>query len=130
MECGTPGGNNHRSPAPTSETKLFPCASTAVIRAFPYNMIAHSDETCQCSSRTPPAVRRISTPAIVFEMGNSRAVTCRVHPPLSILFLANPKGYLNGGTVPESVSVAHTALGFSASNGGFCGPRFCSLGKR
>ena len=41
---------------------------------------------------------------------------------LSILFLANPNGYLNGGTVPESVSVAHTALGFCASSGGFCGP--------
>ena len=57
----------------------------------------------------------------VFEIGNSRAVTCRVHPPLSILFRASANGYLNGGTVPESVSVAHTALGFCASSG-FCGP--------
>ena len=82
-------------------------------------MYAHSALACQCSSRTPPAVSRISTPAIVFETGSSRSVTCRVHPPLSILFRAIENGYLNGLTVPESVSTAHTALGFCPSNAEF-----------
>src|ERR1700733_10074572 len=122
MECGTPGGKSHRSPSPTSLTKLLPSLSTAVIRALPYNMMDHSAVTCQCNSRTPPAVKRISTPAIVVEIGSSRAVTCRVHPPLSILLRAREKEYLNGLTVPLSVSGDQTEFGFSASSGAFFGP--------
>src|SRR5438876_7651470 len=92
-------------------------------------MIAHSAETCQCNSRTPPAVSLISTPAMVLEIGNSRAVTCLVHPPLSIRLRARENEYLKGGTVPLSVSVPHTALGFSASKAAFLGPGSSSLGK-
>ncbi len=129
MECGTPGGKSQRSPSPTSLTKLLPSWSTAVMRAFPYSIIAHSAVICQWSSRTPPAVNRISTPAIVFEIGNSLAVTCRVQPPLSIRFLARENEYLNGGTVPLSVSGAQTESGFSASSAAFFGPGSFSLGR-
>jgi hypothetical protein len=37
----------------------------AHMRALPYSMNAHSAALCQCSPRTPPAFRRMSTPAIV-----------------------------------------------------------------
>src|SRR5579859_6539297 len=37
-------------------------------------MKAHSAAVCQCNSRTPPAVRRMSTPASDFETANSRTV--------------------------------------------------------
>ena len=33
IECGMPGGKYHRSPTPTSSTKLRPCGSIAVMRA-------------------------------------------------------------------------------------------------
>src|SRR5579862_10018754 len=91
-------------------------------------MIAHSAVTCQCSSRTPPAVSRISTPAIVVEIGNSRAVTCRVHPPLETRLRARENEYLNGFTVPLSVDGDHSELGFSAARGRFCGPGSVSFG--
>src|ERR1700730_7392151 len=35
IECGIPGGKYHRSPTPTSSTKLRPCESIAVMRAVP-----------------------------------------------------------------------------------------------
>src|SRR5207248_9185831 len=47
----------------------------------PVNMMAHSPAVCQCSSRTPPAVSLMFTPASVLETGNSRTVTSRDHPP-------------------------------------------------
>ena len=81
MECGTPVGKYHRSLGPTSEAKPFPSLSTAVIRAVPVSISAHSPASCQCSSRMPPAVSRIFTPAISFEIGKSSTVTCRDHPP-------------------------------------------------
>ena len=69
------------------------------------------------------ATSRISTPAMVFETGSSRAVTCRVHPPLSRLRLrAIENGYLprTAVSVPLSrCSTPHTALGFSASSAAF-----------
>src|SRR5580658_1976369 len=128
MECGTPGGKSHKSPSPTSLTKLLPSWSTAVMRALPFSMIAHSASTCQWSSRTPPAVSRISTPAMVVEIGNSRTVTCRVQPPLSIRLCAREKEYLNGLTVPLSVEGDHSESGFSAARGRFCAPGLVSFG--
>src|SRR5579862_6713608 len=91
-------------------------------------MMAHSAETCQCNSRTPPAVRRISTPAMVLEIGSSRAVTCRVHPPLSIRLRDSANEYLKGGTVPLSVSGGQTESGFSASSAVLLAPGWVSLG--
>jgi hypothetical protein len=81
MEWGTPGGKSHKSHSPRSLTKLLSSWSTAVRRAFPFSIMAYSASTCQWSSRTSPAVSLISTPAMVVEIGTSRAVTCRVQPP-------------------------------------------------
>src|SRR3984885_2412940 len=128
MECGTPPGNNHRSPACTSSTNARPCWSTAVIRAEPYSISAHSDATCQCSSRMPPEISRISTPAIVLEIGRSRTVTCRVQPPPSIRLCESENEYLNGGCPPESVSGGHTESWFWPSRTVlFFGPGWLSL---
>src|SRR5580658_4140552 len=98
------------------------------MRALPFSMMAHSASTCQWSSRTPPAVSRISTPAMVVEIGNSRAVTWRVQPPLSTRLRAREKEYLNGFTVPLSVDGDHSESGFSAARGRFCGPGSDSFG--
>src|SRR5712664_3859826 len=102
MECGIPLGKYHKSFFVTSATKLFPSASIAVIRAFPYSMMAHSPAVCQCSSRTPPAVSLMFTPAMDFEIGSSRTVTSRDHPPSKSRLLAKENGYLNVGTPPAS----------------------------
>ena len=98
------------------------------MRAFPYSMMAHSASTCQCSSRTPPAVNRISTPAMSFDIGRSRTVTWRVHPPLSIRFLDSANEYLNGFTLPLSVEGGQTESGFSWASGRFLGPGSVSFG--
>ena len=52
-----------------------------VMRALPYSMYAHSASLCQCISRMAPALRRMSTPAMLVEMGSSRTVISRVQPP-------------------------------------------------
>ena len=78
-------------------------------------MNAHSAETCQCSSRTPPCVSRISTPAIAFDTGKSRTVTCLVQPPESISLCARSNEYLNAITLPLSVSGGHTESGFCSA---------------
>src|ERR1700733_14733539 len=98
------------------------------MRALPLSMMDHSASTCQGGSATPPAVSRISTPAMVVETGNSRAVTCRVHPPLSIRLCARAKEYLNGFTVPLSVDGAHSESGFCAARGRFFGLGSVSFG--
>src|SRR6266404_9783610 len=129
IECGTPLGKSQRSPSRTSLTKLLPFWSTAVIRALPYSMMAHSASTCQCNSRTPPAVSRISTPAISFEIGSSRTVTCRVQPPLSTRLRDRANEYLNGATPPASVGGDHTESGFCASSSEFLLPGSDSFGR-
>src|SRR6266436_8580401 len=111
-----PLGKYHKSFFVTSATKLLPSASIAVIRAVPYNMIAHSPAVCQCSSRTPPAVSLIFTPAMDFETGSSRTVTSRDQPPSYTRLFARENGYLNDGTrVLESVPGGHAESGFWAS---------------
>src|SRR5580658_3222542 len=91
-------------------------------------MMAHSASTCQWSSRTPPAVSRISTPAIVVETGKSRTVTWRVHPPFSRRLREREKEYLNGLTLPLSVGGHHSESGFSAARGRFTWPGLISFG--
>src|SRR5271168_4267311 len=98
------------------------------MRALPYSMMAHSASTCQCSSRTPPAVSRISTPAMVVEIGKSRTVTWRVQPPLSRRLREREKEYLNGFTLPLSVGGHHSESGFSAASGPFTWPGLISFG--
>src|SRR6202044_3800553 len=91
-------------------------------------MNAHSAPTCQCSSRIPPLIKRICTPAIFFEIGRSRTVTCRVQPPPSIRLCASENGYLNGGCPPESVFGGHTESSFWPSRTVlFFGPGWLSL---
>src|SRR6202522_1545810 len=127
MECGTPPGNSQRSPSCTSSTNARPFWSTAVIPALPAVINAHSEPTCQCSSRTPPEMRRISTPAIFFDSGKSRTVTWRVQPPDSMRLCDKANEYLNGGCPPASVSGGYTESGSCASSPGFFGPNSCSL---
>src|SRR5438067_3510118 len=45
-------------------------------------MMAHSLAVCQCSSRNPPAVSLMFTPARVLDTGSSRTVTSRDHSPV------------------------------------------------
>src|ERR1700730_3046633 len=65
----------------------------------------------------PPVINRICPPAIFFEIGRSRTVTCRVQPPPSCRLCESENEYLNGGCPPASVSGAHTELRFSLSKG-------------
>src|SRR5215469_5056581 len=127
MEWGMPVGKYQRSPSLTSATKLFPFRSRAVIRALPYSMNAHSAAACQCNSRMPPAVSRMSTPAIDFETGSSRTVTSRDQPASYMRLWAREKGYLKTGTDPASVAGGAPALGFSDSIAGLVGPASCLL---
>src|SRR5215472_16107199 len=97
------------------------------MRADPYVMYAHSAPTCQCSSRMPPVISRISTPATFLEMGRSRTVTWRVHPPSSIRLCAKLNGYLNGGCPPASVTGGNAESEFEASSDRLPGPGCDSL---
>src|SRR6266536_2137298 len=95
----------------------------AVSRAEPYSMNAHSSAVCQCNSRTPPAVNRMLTPAMVLETGNSRTVTSRDHPPRYVRLLANENGYLKFCTrLLESVSGGHIESAFCPSSAPLLGP--------
>src|ERR1700722_5080332 len=122
MEWGMPGGKNHRSFSLTSVTKLLPSRSMQVMRAFPYSMKAHSEAVCQCSSRQPPAGRRMSTPARVLDTASSRCVTSRDPPPSCKPLCAMEKGYLNVCTPPASVETGLLELGLAASMAGLVGP--------
>ncbi len=85
-------------------------------------MIAHSAAVCQCSSRIPPAVRRMFTPAIAFDTGSSRTVTSRDHPPSKVRRFESENGYLKVGTPPESVSGGTLTSGFALSRDLSVGP--------
>src|SRR5882672_8870385 len=86
-------------------------------------MIAHSSAVCQCSSRTPPAVSLMFTPARVLETASSRTVTSRDHPPSYVRLFANENGYLNVCTrLLESVAGGHWESAFAASSAAFFGP--------
>lgn len=119
-----------RSPSTVSATKLFPSLSMAVTRAWPYSMMAHSAALCQCSSRTPPAVNLMSTPASVVEMGSSRTVTSCDHPPSYIRLCAIENGYLNCGIAPASEIGGNIALGLRRSSSTFVGPGSLAASRR
>src|SRR6202163_4636260 len=100
----------------------------AVILAVPWSIIAHSSAVCQCSSRTPPAVSLMFTPAMDFETGSSRTVTSRDHPPSSVRLVAKENGYLKFGTkLLESVQGGHVESGFCASRPALVGPGSVAL---
>src|SRR5215470_12099224 len=84
-------------------------------------MYAHSAAVWQCSSRTPPAVSRMFTPASVFETANSRTVTSRDHPPSCSRLWEMENGYLNVATPPASDGGGFTESWFCASSAEFFG---------
>ena len=92
------------------------------MRHVPYVTYAHSANSCQCSSRMPPEVRRMLTPAIVSEIWKSNWVTCRAQPPFWIRFAALLNDAQNCGMPPVSVAGGDTAAGNWSAIAGFCGP--------
>src|SRR2546430_13559927 len=81
------------------------------MRHDPYVMNAHSAKTCQCSSRTPPAVSRMLTPAMVSEIWKSACVTWRAQPPFWMRFGALLNDAQNCGRSPTSVGGGEDAAG-------------------
>src|SRR6516225_8751291 len=90
-------------------------------------MKAHSAAVCQWSSRTPPAVSLMFTPAMLLDTSSSRTVTSRDHPPECSLLCPKENGYLNGGTPPLSVGGGLSELGFWVSTDAFMASESLSL---
>src|SRR6266550_2816980 len=97
------------------------------MRHDPYVMNAHSAKTCQCSSRTPPAISRMLTPAMVSEIWKSACVTCRAQPPFWIRFGALLNDAQNCGRSPTSVAGGDDAAGNWSASTGLCGPGSVTL---
>src|SRR4029077_890696 len=85
-------------------------------------MYAHSAAWCQCNSRMPPAVSRIFTPEMVFEIGKSACVTCRAQPPSWMRRGALLNEAQICGMLPTSVAGGENAGGNCSLSAGFCGP--------
>src|ERR1700752_1211239 len=92
------------------------------MRHVPYVTKAHSANSCQCSSRMPPDVSRILTPAIVSEIWKSYCVTCRAQPPFWIRFAALLNEAQNCGMSFVEVAGGETAAGNWSAIAGLCGP--------
>src|ERR1700693_4438917 len=90
-------------------------------------MYAHSAAWCQCNSRTPPAVSRIFTPEMVFEIGKSACVTCRAQPPSWMRRGALLNEAQIWGMLPTSVGCGANADGNGSLIAGFCGPGSVTL---
>src|SRR4030088_631473 len=90
-------------------------------------MYAHSAAWCQCNSRTPPAVSRIFTPAMVFEIGKSACVTCRAQPPSWMRRGALLNEAQIWGMLPTSVAGGENGDGSGSLIAGFCGPASVTL---
>src|SRR5699024_2595670 len=122
MECGIPPGKYHMPPSCTSSINERPSSSTAVTRALPLIINAHSASLCQCSSRTPPGSKCILTPASVSEIGSSLVVVSRDQPPSFILICDSAYGHFKLGNVPLSVTGGVTVSGFCFSIASFLAP--------
>src|SRR5712672_3999321 len=85
-------------------------------------MIAHSAAWCQCNSLMPPAVKRMLTPAIVFEIAKSACVTWRAQPPFWMRFDALLNEAQGSGMLPTSVAGVDCGEGNWLASAGFCGP--------
>src|SRR5712672_1368419 len=85
-------------------------------------MIAHSAAWCQCNSLMPPAVKRMLTPAIVFEIAKSAWVTWRAQPPFWMRFGALLKEAQSIGMPPTSVAGGDCAEGNWSPSVSLCGP--------
>src|SRR5437764_8224835 len=85
-------------------------------------MIAHSAVACQCNSRTPPGVRRMLTPAIAVDVGNSLTVTWRAQSPGWILRCCAENVLQKFGGLPWSVGGGTSASGCTDVIGLLSGP--------
>src|SRR3981189_3260233 len=85
-------------------------------------MIAHSAAWCQCNSLMPPAVNRMLTPVIVFEIAKSSCVTWRAQPPFCTRFGALLKEAQSIGMPPTSVAGGDCAEGNWLPMASLCGP--------
>src|ERR1700736_5204492 len=92
------------------------------MRHVPYVTYAHSANSCQCSSRIPPEVSRMLTPAIVSEIWKSDWVTCRAQPPFWMRFAALLNDAQNCGRSFVEVAGGDTAAGNWSAIARFCGP--------
>src|ERR1700739_3268398 len=92
------------------------------MRHVPYVTKAHSANSCQCSSRNPPDVSRMLTPAIVSEIWKSYCVTCRAQPPFWIRFAALLNDAQNCLMSFVEVAGGDTAAGNWSAIAGYCGP--------
>src|SRR6201987_2361304 len=117
----------------TTINRLFPQPARTVMRHVPYVTYAHSANSCQCSSRIPPEVSRMLTPAIVSEIWKSNWVTCRAQPPFWIRFAALLNDAQNCCRSFVEVAGGDTAAGNWSAIAGYCGPGsvklagFCAL---
>jgi hypothetical protein len=126
-ECGTPVGKYQRSPAVTSPTNVDPSKFNAVSRQLPLSISAHSSALCQWSSRMPPAVSRMFTPAISVEIGKSCTFTWRDQPPswTRRCIMENELQNICGN--PRSVGGGVKLFGLSAFSASFSGPGSLAL---
>src|SRR5882757_5485971 len=85
-------------------------------------MIAHSAAWCQCNSLMPPAVNRMLTPVIVFEIAKSSCVTWRAQPPFWMRFGALLNEAQSIGMPPTSVAGGNCAEGNWLPIASLCGP--------
>ena len=92
------------------------------MRHVPYVTYAHSAKSCQCSSRIPPAVSRMSTPVMVVEIAKDSWFTCRAQPPFWIRFGALLNDAQNCGRSFVSVAGGEFAAGNWSAIAGLCGP--------
>ncbi len=77
-----PRGKYQTSPGSKSFTSEVPSGPITVVRTRPLTTKAHSAAmACQCSSRMPPGLSRIDTPARPLETGSSLMVACLAEPP-------------------------------------------------
>src|SRR3982074_688925 len=85
-------------------------------------MIAHSAAWCQCNSLMPPAVNRMLTPVIVFEIAKSSCVTWRAQRPFCTRFGALLNEAQSIGMPPTSVAGGNRAEGNWLPIASLCGP--------
>src|ERR1700746_512506 len=85
-------------------------------------MYAHSAAWCQCNSRMPPAVSRIFTPVMVWEIAKSAWVTCRAQPPSCMRRCTVLKEDQICGMPPTSVGGGENADCNWSRIAGSCGP--------
>ena len=102
--CPWPRGKYHMSPSSKVSVAAWPFGEITVVRTLPFTTNAHSAAiACQCSSRMPPGFRRIETPAMLFDTGNSSTVASFRRPGLA---------YPSGGSLNVEFEILAAARAF------------------